>query len=395
MSVKIGLDQLIGQSFLPLRGKTVGLVCNQASVASNFRHVLEIFREQDALGVFHLKTVFGPQHGLYGHTQDNMIEWESGDIRPLPFRLYSLYGEHREPTPDMLEGLDCLVVDLQDVGSRYYTFIWTMALCLKACEALGIPVIVLDRPNPINGVTVDGTVLDPSFASFVGLYPLPMRHGMTMSEIAEYLRGTYFPKANLVNVLMEGWDRTSYQDENKAPWAIPSPNMPTVDTAVVYPGGCLIEGTNLSEGRGTTRPFEIIGASYLDGWKLADRLNARNLPGVYFRALQFEPTFNKHGKRLCEGVFIHVLDRNIFSSVSVTVALLQDVLSLTPSDFSWNPPPYEYEYNLLPIDILNGNEWLRESIEEQLALSEIEARFRSEQDAFLPIRAQYLLYSQS
>ena len=260
---------------------------------------------------------------------------------------------------------------------------------------MGIPVIVLDRPNPINGVTVDGTVLDPSFASFVGLYPLPMRHGMTMSEIAEYLRGTYFPKADLVNVLMEGWDRTSYQDENKAPWAIPSPNMPTVDTAVVYPGGCLIEGTNLSEGRGTTRPFEIIGASYLDGWKLADRLNARNLPGVYFRALQFEPTFNKHGKRLCEGVFIHVLDRNIFSSVSVTVALLQDVLSLAPSDFSWNSLPYEYEYNLLPIDILNGNEWLREAIEEQLALSEIEARFRSELDAFLPIRAQYLLYSQS
>ena len=253
-----------------------------------------------------------------------------------------------------------------------------MALCLKACEPLGIPVLVLDRPNPINGTTVEGTVIDPEYASFVGLYPLPIRHGLTICEIAQYLKLKFFRKVQVTNVLMDDWDRNSYQDENRAPWGMPSPNMPTVDTAVVYPGGCLIEGTNLSEGRGTTRPFEIIGAPYLDGWKLADRLNGRKLPGVWFRGIQYEPTFNKFARELCEGVFIHVVDRTVFQPVSAFVALLQDIHKLAPEGFSWKAPPYEYEYIKLPIDILNGNSWLRMAVEAQTPLSLIQDRYQSE-----------------
>ncbi len=392
MTTLTGLDVLIREDFLRLNGKSIGLVCNQASVSHDYRHVLEILLAKHQGGHLQLKAVFGPQHGLFGHTQDNMIEWEADDFRRQPFATYSLYGQHREPTPEMLKELDVLVIDLQDVGARYYTFIWTIALCIKACAAAGIPVMILDRPNPINGIQVEGTLLDPEFASFVGLYPLPIRHGLTFGEIAKYLQSKFFPTADLSVIQMEGWDRSAYLDQTDAPWAIPSPNMPTVDTAVVYPGGCLIEGTNLSEGRGTTRPFEIIGAPYLDGWKLAERLNSRALPGVTFRALQFEPTFNKFAGTLCEGVFLHVTDRAAFQPVLTFVGLLQDVLSLAPGQFNWNPPPYEYEYLKLPIDILNGNVWLREAIEKQVPLNEIRDRFQEECRSFESVRRESLLY---
>ena len=392
MTTLTGLDVLVREDFLRLNGKTIGLVCNQASVSNDYRHVLDILKAKHQKGDLHLKSVFGPQHGLFGHTQDNMIEWEADDVRRQPFSTNSLYGQHREPTPAMLKDLELLVVDLQDVGARYYTFIWTLALCLKACGKQGVPVMVLDRPNPISGLQIEGTVQDPNYASFVGLYPLPMRHGLTIGEIATHLQSTYFRSTELHVVRMEGWDRSLYLDETDAPWAVPSPNMPTVDTAVVYPGGCLIEGTNLSEGRGTTRPFEIIGAPYLDGWKLADTLNSRHLPGITFRPLQFEPTFNKHAKTLCEGVFLHVTDRKIFEPALTFVALLQDVSNLVPGQFAWNPPPYEYEYLKLPIDILNGNTWLREAIDNQTRLNNIRDRFREECAAFAEARSLCLLY---
>jgi uncharacterized protein YbbC (DUF1343 family) len=344
-----------------------------------------------------------------------MIEWRGGSEPRSGVRVHSLYGEHREPTPEMLCGLDTFVVDMQDVGARYYTFAWTMANCMKVCAQCGIPMTILDRPNPIGGLQVEGPVLDSAFKSFVGLYPLPTRHGMTLGEVARYLHSRYFPRIELKVVSVRGWSREAFLDQTDAPWVMPSPNMPTVDTAVVYPGGCLIEGTNLSEGRGTTRPFEIVGAPFLHGRRLAESLNALGLSGVVFRALQFEPTFNKHGGRLCEGVFVHVIDRSSFAPVLTYIALLQAVVRQSGlhelpagvatderfsaqsaecglTGFAWKRPPYEYEAVMMPIDILAGNQWLRDAVEHLQPLGEIRDRLAAEADAFAPHRATAMLY---
>jgi uncharacterized protein YbbC (DUF1343 family) len=392
MAVSTGLDLLVRENFARLQGKSVGLVCNMASVAGNLRHSLELMLEPHRRGELKIQVVFGPQHGLWGHTQDNMIEWEGAADPRSGLVIHSLYGEHREPTDAMLDGVEVLVVDLPDVGARYYTFIWTMALCMKACAAKGIPVLVLDRPNPLGGRQVEGTVLDPNYESFVGLYPLPMRHGLTIGEVATYLQRRFFPSCQLEVLRIEGWRRDMYFEATGQPWVMPSPNMPTVDTAVVYPGMCLLEATLLSEGRGTTRPFEIFGAPYIDGWKLGEHLNGLGLPGVYFRPIQFEPTFNKHMKSLCEGAYIHVLDRGAFESVLTAVAILQEVVRLYGDKFEWHPGPYEYEYEKKPIDILAGNEWLRESIENLTPLETIRERMRDECQVFESTRQDSLLY---
>lgn len=329
--------------------------------------------------------VFGPQHGITGHTQDNMIEWE-GEGNPHGPRVHSLYGEVRKPTAAMLAGIDLLVVDLFDVGARYYTFAWTMSLCLEACGERGVPVLILDRPNPL-GRTVEGPVLDPALASFVGLYPVATRHGMTLGELARWVNGRLEHPAELSVLEVSGWDG-GYFDRTGLPWVMPSPNMPTLETAVVYPGGCLLEGTNLSEGRGTTRPFEIFGAPYLDGRLLADGLNGEGLPGVHFRALEFEPTFNKHVGKVCGGCFVHVTDREAFRPVLTYAVALREVIrqvGIVPSEelarlpecptflpnapevslpgFSWRRPPYEYEYTRRPIDLLTGSVNLTQAIE--------------------------------
>lgn len=387
-----GLDVLAREEFARLRGRSIGLLCNQASISRNIRHVIELMLDPHRRGEFRIQGVFGPEHGLWGHTQDNMIEWEGVPDERTGLIIHSLYGKHREPTPQMLEGIDLFVVDIPDVGSRYYTFIWSMALCMKACEPLGIPVLVLDRPNPINGEQVEGTVLEQAYDSFVGLYPIPTRHGMTAGEVAKYLQATQFPNVELEVVPCEGWSRSMYFEETGLPWALPSPNMPTPDTAVVYPGQCKLEAANLSEGRGTTRPFEIFGAPYIDGWKLSERLNELKLPGVYFRPVQFEPTFNKHAKVICEGSFIHVLDRRSFEPVLTTIAIFQEVTRLCGDAFQWRPGPYEYEYEKSPIDILCGNAWLRKAIDDLTPLSEIQERMKNECDAFEPVRRDALIY---
>lgn len=379
-----GLDVLIDNDFAPLKGQKLGLLTNAGTLDQAFRYTADIFRQAPV----DLRALFGPQHGLWGHTQDNMIEWEGDATKPTP--IYSLYGEHREPSDAMLDGLDNLVVDLPDIGARYYTFIWTMALAMKACARNDIRVTVLDRPNPIEGTQVEGTVLDPNFSSFVGLYPLPTRHGMTVGEIARYLQQIAFPDCRLDVIPIHGWDRNQYADQTGLPWAMPSPNMPTVDTAIVYPGMCLLEGTNLSEGRGTTRPFEMFGAPWVDGWTLANQLNALDLPGVHFRPVEFQPTFQKHAGKLCGGCFIHVTERNAFSPVLTAIAVLQACAQGT--EFKWNDPPYEYESIKLPIDILAGNEWLRPSIEGQLPIETIRERLRQECQVFEPIRQEFLLY---
>ena len=402
-----GLDCLIRDDFTILKGRRIGLVCNQATVAKDYRHILEILPRDQG---FELKAIFGPQHGLFGHTQDNMIEWEGEPDPRFGVPIYSLYGERRKPTPAMLSEIDRLVIDIQDVGSRYYTFVWTMCLCIEACGELGIPVIVLDRANPIGGVEMEGTMLDPKYSSFVGHHSVLTRHGLTAGEIALHFAGQ--SKVDVVRV--EGWSRSRYLDETDLPWAMPSPNMPTIETAVVYPGGCFLEATNMSEGRGTTRPFETVGAPWLDGWKYAKALNDLGLHGVRFRPIQFQPTFNKYEGRVCEGVFVHVTDREEFAPVLTHVAIMQEAIRQTEfvdsgsvsklerfepnsgemslNGFAWKQPPYEYVYDRMPIDLLTGNDWLAQSIVDLTPLNQIWERMESERCLWKDIHESSCIY---
>lgn len=413
MPVLTGLDVLVREGFARLKGKRIGLLCNQASVSRDLRYTLDLLLPLHQSGELTIQCVLGPQHGLFGHTQDNMIEWEGDRDARTGLTLHSLYGERREPSEAMLSGVEELVIDLPDVGSRYYTFTWTMALCIKACEGLGIPVTVLDRPNPIGANQAEGTLLRPEFSSFVGEYAVPTRYGMTLGEIATHLQQTKFPKAQLTVVKMEGWERGMYYEHTGLPWVMPSPNMPTVDTAVVYPGGCLLEATNLSEGRGTTRPFEIFGAPFLDSWRFAEGLNALGLSGCYFRPLPFQPTFNKHAGVLCGGCQLHVTSRQAFEPVLAYVGIMQETIRQSglhdpagPQDdrfvahsqetnlpgFAWRQPPYEYVHDRRPIDILAGNDWLEPAISKLTPLSEIRERFQSECEEFEPMRKRAELY---
>ena len=304
--------------------------------------------------LFRLAAFFGPQHGFLGQTQDNMVEWKSYEHPRLHIPVYSLYGEHREPTPEMLNELDVLVVDLQDIGSRYYTFIWTLYLCMRACERCRTAVVVFDRPNPINGVTTEGPTLNPNYKSFVGMHPLPIRHGRTIGELAQQFRDEAFPTCELSVLPVKNWDREMWFDQTGLPWVMPSPNMPTLDTATVYPGMCLLEGTNISEGRGTTRPFEIFGAPFIDAQKLCSELNALRVPGVFFRENYFQPTFHKFAGELCGGAQIHVTDRNAFHPFQTGLEIIRLMRNLYPDQFAWKQPPYEYETEKLPIEILLG-----------------------------------------
>ncbi len=385
-----GLDLVLQNWPKDLQGVRVGLVAHPASVTRRFEHALDLFRWSTK---FRLTAVFGPQHGIHGQTQDNMIEWDSFRDPASDLPVYSLYGKVRKPEHSMLEHIDVLAIDLQDVGSRYYTFIWTMDLCMQACRETGKAVIILDRPNPINGRLTEGPVLAPRYASFVGLKPLPIRHGMTIAEIGSYLHHTYYPDLDFRVIPMQGWKRTMWFDKTGLPWIIPSPNMPTLDTALVYPGMCLLEGTNISEGRGTTRPFEIFGAPFIHSGAIVKVLNEFRLPGVVFRPLSFQPTFQKHANMLCGGAQIHVRDREKFKPFKTGVAILKAIHNTYPRDFAWKQPPYEYEEVSLPIDILAGTDRLRKDIEAWKDLDEMETWWKEEARAFeKKIRKKYLIY---
>ena len=331
----------------------LGAVLHPASVDSRLEHTLTALLAKNR-ALFRLGALFGPQHGFDGTTQDNMIEWEGGMHPQLGVALHSLYGEHREPTEEMLAPIDAVFVDLMDVGARYYTFIWTLFLCMKACQAHGKPILVADRPNPINGIDTEGGPQESDHLSFVGLHPIPIRHAKTIGELAIQFQQEAFPDVELHVLPMEGWERTMWWDETGLPWVLPSPNMPTLDTAVVYPGMCLFEGCNVSEGRGTTRPFEIFGAPWINAPALVDSLDALQLPGVHFRSLSFEPTFQKHAHQICQGAQIHVSDRQAYRPVHSGIRILQTIQDLYLEHFAWNPPPYEYEEEKLPIEILIG-----------------------------------------
>ena len=385
----LGLERLLNEKFESIRGARVGLVCNQASVDHRLRHAADLLHE--ARGC-QLTALFGPQHGIRGDVQDNMVETPHGFDRETGVPVYSLYSETREPTEEMLREVDVLVFDLQDVGCRIYTFIYTLANCMRAAARYGKRVLVCDRPNPIGGVGVAGTVLEPEYASFVGQFPLATRHGMTVCELAGMFRGEWGLDCELELVLMEGWARELWFTETDIPWVLPSPNMPTPDTAAVFPGTVQLEGTQMSEGRGTTRPFELVGAPYIEPGQFARALSAYGLPGVYFRSCGFQPTFQKHAGRACGGVQIHVTDREQFEPVATGVAIVQTARRLYPDDFLWKEPPYEYVYDRNPFDVIAGTAALRVALERGDTLSEIIASWQGALNEFKLRRARYLLY---
>lgn len=392
MDTATGLDRLVEDGFSALRGKRVGLVCHQASFGRDLRHVIDHLLPLHQAGELTLAAVFGPQHGIWGHTQDNMIEWEGYLDERTGLRFFSLYGEHREPTAAMLEGIDELVVDLQDVGSRYYTFIWTLAGCLRQAEALGIPVRVLDRPNPISGSRTEDLGFDMAYRSFVGMYPMAVRHGLTIGEVAGYLKEFYFPKVDLTLERMGNWRREWMWGHTGLQWGLPSPNMPAFSTALVYPGMCLLEGTQMSEGRGTTRPFEIFGAPYVDGWAFCEALNQLEIPGAFFRPVQFQPTFQKFAGEVCQGGGLHVTDQDAFRPVEAGVGVLWTMRMLYGDGFRWLDPPYEYEATLMPIDILTGGTWVREAVDGGVGWSEVRERLRVNSGEWEAQREAYWLY---
>ncbi len=389
MRVEPGIEILLGDQIGLIKGARVSAVVHPASVLPDLRHTV------DALAAdrrFELVSLFGPQHGARGEKQDNMIESESYRDPDTSLPVHSLYGPTRRPDDQMLEDVDILVYDLQDVGTRVYTFIHTMAYCMQACAQFRKRMVVADRPNPIGGLGIEGDLLDPAYRSFVGLYPIPMRHGMTVGELARFINREFDIGCDLAIVPMGRWRRSMWFDQTGLPWVQPSPNLPTLESAVVYPGIVLVEGTMLSEGRGTTRPFEYVGAPYICPRELASTLNSSGLAGVIFRPAYFEPTFQKWSGVMCGGVQLHVLNRETFEPYLAGITVIKSIRSLYPDFFAWRQPPYEYEHEKLPIEILCGGRKVPDLIERGASPTEIRGAWRDDVDAFRKLRAPYLLY---
>ncbi len=387
--VQTGLEVFLKTSHQDVMGKKIGLLSNQASTDRDFVH--SRIRLQEVFGKS-LTCLFSPQHGFYSEKQDNMIESDHRRDLATGLPLYSLYGTGRKPEKKMFDDLDILIIDLVDVGTRVYTFLYTMAYCLEAAAIYGKKVIVLDRPNPLGGVTVEGNILEDKYTSFVGLYPLPMRHGLSFGELANYINTEFSLGADLEIVGMHGWKRNMYYEDTGLPWVFPSPNMPTPLTAMVYPGQVIWEGTNISEGRGTTLPFELVGAPFLDCNAILGELSKTSLPGCTLRPLMFEPTFGKWAGEACHGFHIHVLDRNTFLPYRTSLALLQAVMMLYPNKFLYKEPPYEYEYERLPMDLILGSQKVRMGLEKGIAVSDLEEQWHRELDVFNTKRENYFLY---
>lgn len=390
MKVYSGLDVILRHIPQELKGKAVGLLCHSSSVSSDFRHITEIFGSEKSCT---LSAVFGPQHGLHGQTQDNMIEWEGTTDPVLGVPVYSLYGKHRKPTAEMLNRIEVLLVDLQDVGARLYTYIWTVKLCMEACAEADIPVYILDRPNPIGRIQADGPLLSEEYFTFVGGACIPLCHRMTIGEMALWIRDKYIPSCELNIIRMEGWRRNSLYRETGLPWVLPSPNMPTPETTMVYPGTVLAEALNISEGRGTVIPFELIGAPFINGTALIKELRNRDIAGCYFRLHDFIPTFNLYAGEYCQGVQIHVSDASVFRPV-VTALNLFDAIIRTSREgvLKFNPPPYEYEYNLMPFDILSGDSTMREVLQNGLSLKDEVERWDNSTEQFKKEFRSFELY---
>jgi uncharacterized protein YbbC (DUF1343 family) len=396
--VETGLMRVLSGAVTVLQGKKLGLLVNPTSVDNRLSHIVDLLRARRDL---HVACLFGPEHGVRGDAQDMVGVDEARDsVTGLP--MYSLYGRSEEslhPKKEMLEGLDAVVYDIQDIGSRYYTYVWTLLHMMQACASRGIEVIVLDRPNPIGGIEVEGGGITDGYRSFVGRASIPNRHGLTAGEIARMVNETdpILQKApcRLEVVTCAGWRREQCFDETSLPWVNPSPNMPQLDTALVYPGMCLVEGTELSEGRGTTRPFEVVGApfvSYAESHQLATLLHKEDLPGVRFRPIIFTPGFQKHAGRRCGGVHLHVVDRRTFRPYLTGVAVLRAFRQLFPKNFRWRMREYEFVKDKPAVDLLAGGPELREGIDAGWGLDQLAATWRTAEQAFVQARERWLLY---
>jgi len=391
MTVRTGLEVLISDEPSRIQGKKIGLVTNQSAVTADLQHAVPLLHAGRG---WKLTTLFGPEHGIWGEAQDMAhVEHSVDPATKLP--VYSLYGESEEdlkPRRDVLKTLDALVIDLQDIGSRYYTFIYTMAICMREAAPIGLPVLVLDRPNPIDGAHLEGNIREEKYSSFVGMFPLPTRHGMTAGELARYFNKMFDLNCDLTVVPMKGWQRSMWWEDTGLPWVIPSPNMPTVFTAAVYPGMCLVEGTNLSEGRGTTHPFELYGAPWLNPFHLAERLNHLNLPGVRFRPHYFLPTFQKHAGKVCGGVELHVMNRLTFEPFRTGLWCVKVAHDMDPEKFDWRRETYEFVSDRLAIDLLAGSSKFREIVERGGDVDEWVAEWEDPLREFAAKRREFLLY---
>jgi uncharacterized protein YbbC (DUF1343 family) len=389
MAVLTGLEVLAQIPAGKIKGQRWGLLCNPASIDHRFCHAREVL-QQAFPG--RLRVLFSPQHGLFAEKQDNMIESQDRMDPMLGIPVFSLYGQTRVPTAKMLDGIDTLLIDLQDAGTRVYTFIYTMSYCLEAAKRHGKKVYILDRPNPLNGVSVEGNCLSSDCASFVGRYPIPMRHALTIGELALLFNQHFAIGADLDVIPMQGWQREMFFNDTGLPWVAPSPNLPTPVSAMVYPGQVLWEGTNLSEGRGTTQPFEIFGAPYLDPEAVLNHLAKSPPPGVFLRRVEFEPTSNKWHNTPCRGFQLHITDPSAFFPYRTSLQLLQAVMLLHRPDFQWKQPPYEYEHTRLPIDLLIGDENIRRQLEQGVDIEKLEAWWQKDLEAFIHLSKQFQLY---
>ncbi|PFG14936.1 exo-beta-N-acetylmuramidase NamZ family protein [Bacillus sp. es.036] len=382
---KLGVEVLLEDQKELIEGKSVGLITNPTGVDQELNSIVDLLHNDSDVD---LKALYGPEHGVRGSAQaGEYVEYYIDEETGLP--VYSLYGATKKPTPEMLEGIDVLLFDIQDVGTRFYTYIYTMAYAMEAAAENDIEFIVLDRPNPLGGEAVEGPVLNDEYSSFVGKYEIPLRHGMTVGELAQLFNEEFEIGANLTVVEMDKWKREMYYDDTPLEWVLPSPNMPTLDTALVYPGAALIEGTNVSEGRGTTKPFELIGAPFINATELANELNGLELPGVDFRAASFTPSFSKHAGKLTHGVQIHVTDKEAFEPVTTGLSLVKTIHDLYPEDFEFRA---ENSAGVSFFDLLVGNGWIREAIEEGESVEEMQQKWEADLEEFKEVREDYLLY---
>ncbi len=389
MKFRLGLSKLRDELLSELSNAKVAVLCNQASVDENLTNVVDILAGSRAK----LIKIFAPEHGFFGAAQDR-IAIKNSTHPKYGIPIISMYGDTADslmPKKEMLVGLDIVLIDLQDVGARYYTFVWSAALMMKQAAQAGVEIWVLDRPNPISGI-VEGPVQEDSYLSFVGLYPLPIRHGMTIGEILSYIAREYIPQAKLEVILLDGWKRDMWFDDTGLSWIPPSPNMPSLSTAIVYPGMCLLEGTNISEGRGTTRPFEIFGAPWIKSFELCEKLNELKLPGVKFLPWRFTPMFSKYAGQTCDGAMMFVTDRKVFRPVLTAIAIIKTIHELYPEKFKFINPPYEFETEKLPFDILCGTPEIRRMIEGGSKIDEIKDFIDRNIREYQAKLQKYLLY---
>jgi uncharacterized protein YbbC (DUF1343 family) len=390
MRVRSGLENFIASPPSWVQGRRLGLLCNPASVNAELRHARDLIARKLPGS---LTALYSPQHGFYAEKQDNMIASDDMTDPVLNIPVFSLYGTTRIPTKRMFDPIDILIIDLQDAGTRVYTFIYTMAYCLEAAQKYGKKVIVLDRPNPINGTVIEGNCLVPEYASFVGRYPIPMRHGLTIGELALLFNTHFHIHCELEVMALCGWNRKMYFADTGLPWIPPSPNLPTLSSAMVYPGQVIWEGTNISEGRGTTQPFELCGAPFIDTKLILAALSQYEIPGVFFRSVIFEPTSNKWKDQQCCGFQLHVTEPSAFQPYVTSLRLLQAIINHHGEYFQWKSPPYEYEYDRFPIDLIIGDKQIRRCIENFDNLDEIVRTWQPSMNEFKEISRQFYLYS--